>query len=89
LVSSAEAAAAAVRREMTAYIDPQDVRTSFQDLVGKVKSPELDRLKTAQAQIQNQAEKVTEKLAPLSPGASVIHADVEHYLRDTYSWQPD
>jgi hypothetical protein len=42
LVSSAEAAAAAVRREMTAYIDPQDVRASFQDLVGKVKSPDLD-----------------------------------------------
>jgi hypothetical protein len=235
LVSSAEAAAAAVRREMTAYIDPQDVRASFQDLVGKVKSPELDvqgiraefekilkdselhkvvdkdnlptlsrdtfenllkertdlsprdvkkivdeldrswsgalggihpsggikqlidlvksakpqdllsggfsgqldspgerlrqrlvkemgkgenssqleqglgalmgivlgridlsdldvekikgQLKTAQGQIQHQAEKVTEKVQPLSPGASVIHADVEHYLRDTYSWQ--
>ena len=227
LVSSAEAAAAAVRREMTAYIDPQDVRSSFQDLVGKVKPPELDlqsiraefekilkdseltkvvdkdnlptlsrdtfenllkertdlsprdvkkivdeldgswkgtlggmkpgggfkqlmdlvksakpqdlltggfsqqldrvvkdlgkgenssqleqglgalmgvvlgrvdlsdldvekikgQLKTAQSQIQNQAGKVTDKVQPLSPGASVIRADVEHYLRDTYSWQ--
>ena len=227
LVSSAEAAAAAVRREMTAYIDPQDVRASFQDLVGKVKPPELDlqsiraefekilkdseltkvvdkdnlptlsrdtfenllkertdlsprdvkkivdeldkswsgtlggmkpsggfkqlidlvksakpqdlltggfsqqldrvvkdmgkgenssqleqglgalmgivlgrvdlsdldvekikgQLKTAQSQIQNQAEKVADKVQPLSPGASVIRADVEHYLRDTYSWQ--
>jgi hypothetical protein len=227
LVSSAEAAAAAVRREMTAYIDPQDVQASFQDLVGKVKPPELDlqgiraefekilkdselnkvvdkdnlptlsrdtfenllkertdlsprdvkkivdeldrswsgtlggikpsggikqlidlvksakpqdllsggfsgqldrlvkdmgkgenssqleqglgalmgiilgrvdlsdldvekikgQLKTAQSQIKNQAEQVTEKVQPLSPGASVIHADVEHYLRDTYSWQ--
>jgi hypothetical protein len=42
LVSSAEAAAAAVRREMTAYLDPQDVRDSFRDVIGKVKSPELD-----------------------------------------------
>jgi nucleoid DNA-binding protein len=42
LVASAEAAAAAVRREMTAYIDPQDVRDSFRDVIGKVKSPELD-----------------------------------------------
>ena len=227
LVSSAEAAAAAVRREMTAYIDPQDVRASFQDLVGKVKPPELDvkairaefekilqdseltkvidkdnlptlsretfenllkertdlsprdvkkivdeldrswqgtvggmkpsggigqlldlvksakpqdllsgnfsqqldrvvkdmgkgenasqleqglgalmgivlsrvdlsdldvekikgQLKTAQSQIQTQAEKVVDKAPELSPGASIIRADVEHYLRDTYSWQ--
>ncbi len=231
LVSSAEAAAAAVRREMTAYIDPQDVKASFQDLVGKVKSPDLDlkgiraefekifkdselhkvvdkdnlptlsretfenllkertdlsprdvkkivdeldrswsgavggigqsggmkqifdlvksakpqdllsgdfsglldklvkdvgkgenasqleqglgallglllsrvdlsdpdvekikgQLKTAQSQIEHQVEKVTDKVTdkvkPLSPGASVIHTDVEHYLRDTYSWQ--
>jgi hypothetical protein len=226
LVSSAEAAAAAVRREMTAYIDPQDVRASFQDLVGKVKSPDLDvkgiraefekilkdselakvmdkdnlptlsrdtfenllkertdlsprdvkkivdeldrswsgavggikpsggikqlidlvksakpqdllsggfsgqlerlvkdmgkgenssleqslgalmgivlsrvdlsdldvekikgQLKTAQSQLKNQTEQVIDKVQPLSPGASVIHADVEHYLRDTYSWQ--
>lgn len=231
LVSSAEAVAAAVRREMTAYIDPQDVKASFQDLVGKVKSPELDlkgiraefeqilkdselhklvdkdnlptlsrdtfenllkertdlsprdvkkivdeldrswsgavggigqsggmkqifdlvksakpqdllsgdfsglldrvvkdvgkgenasqleqglgallglllsrvdlsdpdvekikgQLKTAQSQIKNQVEKITDKVTdkvkPLSPGASVIHTDVEHYLRDTYSWQ--
>jgi hypothetical protein len=42
MVSSAEGIAAAVRREMTAYIDPQDVKNSFQDLVGKVKPPELD-----------------------------------------------
>lgn len=42
LVSSAEAAAAAVRREMTAYLDPQEVRDSFRDVIGKVKSPELD-----------------------------------------------
>lgn len=42
LVASAEAATAAVRREMTAYIDPQDVRDSFRDVIGKVKSPELD-----------------------------------------------
>lgn len=42
LVSSAEAAAAAVRREMTAYIDPQEVRSSMQDLLGKVRAPELD-----------------------------------------------
>jgi hypothetical protein len=41
-VSSAEAAAAAVRREMTAYIDPQDVQASFKDLLGTVRSPELD-----------------------------------------------
>jgi hypothetical protein len=227
LVSSAEAAAAAVRREMTAYIDPQDVRASFQDLVGKVKSPELDlkgiraefekilkdseltkvldkdnlptlsretfenllkertdlsprdvkkivdeldrswsgavggmkprgglgqlldlvksakpqdllsgsfsqqldrvvkdlgkgenssqleqglgalmgmilsrvdlsdldvekikgQLKTAQSQLKTQTEKVTDKVQPLSPGASIIRSDVEHYLLDTYSWQ--
>jgi hypothetical protein len=42
LVSSAEAAAAAVRREMTAYIDPQDVQSSFKDLLGSVKPPELN-----------------------------------------------
>ena len=42
LVSSAEAVAAAVRREMTAYIDPQDVQSSFRDLLGKVKPQELD-----------------------------------------------
>ncbi len=227
MVSSAEGIAAAVRREMTAYIDPQDVKTSFQDLVGKVKPPELDvksiraefekilkdseltkvvdkdnlptlsretfenllkertdlsprdvkkivdeldgswqgtvggmkpsggigqllslvksakpqdllsggfsqqldrvvkdmgkgenssqleqglgalmgmvlsrvdlsdldvekikgQLKTAQSQIQTQAGKVTDKAPELSPGASIIRADVEHYLRDTYSWQ--
>jgi hypothetical protein len=227
MVSSAEGIAAAVRREMTAYIDPQDVKTSFQDLVGKVKPPELDvksiraefekilkdseltkvvdkdnlptlsretfenllkertdlsprdvkkivdeldgswqgtvggmkpsggigqmlslvksakpqdllsggfsqqldrvvkdmgkgenssqleqglgalmgmvlsrvdlsdldvekikgQLKTAQSQIQTQAGKVTDKVTELSPGASIIRADVEHYLRDTYSWQ--
>jgi hypothetical protein len=227
MVSSAEAVAAAVRREMTAYIDPQDVKASFQDLVGKVKPPELDvkslraefekilkdselnkvvdkdnlptlsretfenllkertdlsprdvkkivdeldgswqgtlggmkpsggigqllslvksakpqdllsgnfsqqldrvvkdmgkgenssqleqglgalmgmilsrvdlsdldvekikgQLKTAQSQIQTQAEKVVDKAPELSPGASIIRADVEHYLRDTYSWQ--
>ncbi|WP_310483666.1 MFS transporter [Chamaesiphon sp. VAR_48_metabat_403] len=227
LVSSAEAVAAAVRREMTAYIDPQDVKASFQDLVGKVKSPELDvkglraefekmlkdselnkvvdkdhlptlsrdtfesllkertdlsprdvkkivdeldrswqgtmgglkpggkigqmldlvksakpqdllsggfaqqldqmtkelghgenssqfeqiagtlmgiilgrvdlsdldvekikgQIKTAGSTIQTQAEKVVDKTPPLSPGASAIRSDVEHYLRDTYSWQ--
>ncbi len=42
LVSSAEAAAAAVRREMTAYIDPQDVQSSVKDLLSSVKSPELN-----------------------------------------------
>ena len=42
LVSSAEAVAAAVRREMTAYIDPQDIQASIKDLIGTVKSPELD-----------------------------------------------
>jgi hypothetical protein len=227
LVSSAEAAAAAVRREMTAYIDPQDVRSSFQDLLGKVKSPELDlhniraefekiitnseltkgidrdnlptlsretfenllkertdlspsdvkkivneldkswqgavgnvksgsgwgdlldlvksaqprdllsggfaaqldryikdmsqgenssqlqqalgtlmgivmgrvdlsdvdvekiqsQVKTAQSHLQKQVEKVTDRNPPVSPGASAIRIDVEHYLLDTYSWQ--
>lgn len=42
LVSSAEAVAAAVRREMTAYIDPQEVQASFRDLLGTVKPQELD-----------------------------------------------
>ncbi|PSB58205.1 hypothetical protein [Chamaesiphon polymorphus] len=42
LVSSAEAAAAAVRREMTAYIDPQEVQSSFKDLLGSVKPAELN-----------------------------------------------
>jgi hypothetical protein len=42
LVSSAEAAAAAVRREMTAYIDPQEVQSSFKDLLGSVKPSELN-----------------------------------------------
>jgi hypothetical protein len=51
LVSSAEAAAAAVRREMTAYIDPQDVRDSFRDVIGKVKSPELD-IKSIRAEFE-------------------------------------
>ena len=42
LVSSAEAAAAAVRREMTAYIDPQEVQSSFRDLLSSVKPPEIN-----------------------------------------------
>lgn len=42
IVSTAEAAAAAVRREMTAYIDPQEVRDSVRDVFAKVRSPELD-----------------------------------------------
>ncbi|MCG9892874.1 MAG: apolipoprotein A1/A4/E family protein [Thermosynechococcaceae cyanobacterium MS004] len=42
LVSSAEAAAAAVRREMTAYVDPQDVQESFGKLISTVRSPELN-----------------------------------------------
>jgi hypothetical protein len=42
IVSSAEAAAAAVRREMTAYIDPQDVQSSFKEMLSTVRSPELN-----------------------------------------------
>ncbi|AFY95697.1 hypothetical protein [Chamaesiphon minutus] len=42
LVSSAEAAAAAVRREMTSYIDPQEVQSSFKDLLSSVKPAELN-----------------------------------------------
>jgi nucleoid DNA-binding protein len=42
IVSTAEAAAAAVRREMTAYLDPQEVQSSFKDVISKVRSPELN-----------------------------------------------
>jgi nucleoid DNA-binding protein len=42
IVSSAEAAAAAVRREMTAYLDPQEVQSSFKELISTVRSPELN-----------------------------------------------
>jgi hypothetical protein len=42
LVSSAEGIAAAVRKEMTAYIDPQEVQSSFKNLIGSVKAPELN-----------------------------------------------
>jgi hypothetical protein len=42
IVSTAEAAAAAVRREMTAYLDPQEVQSSFKELISTVKSPELN-----------------------------------------------
>ena len=42
LVSTAEGVAAAVRKEMTAYIDPQEVQSSFTNLIGSVKAPELN-----------------------------------------------
>jgi nucleoid DNA-binding protein len=51
LVSSAEAAAAAVRREMTSYLDPQEVQSSFKELLGSVKSPELN-LKDIRAEFE-------------------------------------
>jgi hypothetical protein len=51
LVSSAEAAAAAVRREMTAYIDPQNVQSSFKDLLSSVKPQDLN-LKEIRAEFE-------------------------------------
>jgi hypothetical protein len=64
-------------------------------VLGRVDLSDLDvekikgQVKNAQSQIQTQVAQVTDKVASptLSPGASVIRADVEHYLRDTYSWQ--
>jgi nucleoid DNA-binding protein len=42
IVSTAEAVAAAVRREMTEYVDPKEVQSSFKSLINKVQSPELN-----------------------------------------------
>jgi predicted transcriptional regulator len=42
IVSTAEAAAAAVRREITAYLDPQEVQSSLKEVINKVRSPELN-----------------------------------------------
>ncbi|WP_310489290.1 MFS transporter [Chamaesiphon sp. VAR_69_metabat_338] len=64
-------------------------------VLGRVDLSDLDvekikgQVKNAQSQLQTQVAQFTDKVASptLSPGASVIRADVEHYLRDTYSWQ--
>ena len=42
VVSTAEAAAAAVRRELGAAIDPMSLRETLEDYLGKVRPPELD-----------------------------------------------
>ena len=62
-------------------------------IMGRVDLSDLDvekikgQIKTAGSTIKTQAEKVIDKTPPLSAGASAIRSDVEHYLRDTYSWQ--
>jgi uncharacterized protein YlzI (FlbEa/FlbD family)/KaiC/GvpD/RAD55 family RecA-like ATPase len=59
-------------------------RVDLSDLdVEKIKG----QLKSAQSQLSTQADKVTEKVTSAPAGANVIHADVEHYLHNTYSWQ--
>lgn len=73
----------------------QALSTLMGVVLGRVDLSDLDvekikgQVKGVQSQLKDGVEKVTEKVASptLSPGASVIRADVEHYLRETYSWQ--
>ncbi|HEY9828313.1 MAG TPA: MFS transporter, partial [Stenomitos sp.] len=42
VVSTAEATAAAIRKELTAYIDPADIKDSLNSYMGALKTPELN-----------------------------------------------